>query len=206
MQVWQPKDPSKRVAKDLYLCHGVNDYGGKFAEHAKAFLDRGYRLIAPDLWSHGRSTGLHAYVTSVDSLAAAVDAVICDVAYRDKKGGVSDRDLDSRKRYVVGMSMGGFTALFYTIQYPPKPISDALDDVHHTATGQAHEPILGRTRPKLNGAVLLCPMLEIAAESRPSSLVELFARAISKFAGRWPLAEANRGKGTWDTQIDEECK
>ena len=42
-------------------------------------------------------------------------------------------------------------------------------------------------------------------ESRPSMLVEYFARAISYFAGRFPLAEANRGKNSWDSSLEEEC-
>lgn len=42
-------------------------------------------------------------------------------------------------------------------------------------------------------------------ESRPSMLVEYFARAISYFAGRFPLAEANRGRNTWDASLEQEC-
>lgn len=53
--------------------------------------------------------------------------------------------------------------------------------------------------------MILCPMLEISSESRPHMLVEYFARAIAKIAGRWPLAEAHRGKGSDDPAADEEC-
>lgn len=53
--------------------------------------------------------------------------------------------------------------------------------------------------------MFLCPMIEVAPESRPSVLVECFARAIAYFAGRFPLAEANRGKNTFDLALEEEC-
>lgn len=43
-------------------------------------------------------------------------------------------------------------------------------------------------------------------ESRPSWLVEHFARGIASFAGRFPLAEANRGKNTRRPELEEECQ
>jgi acylglycerol lipase len=43
-------------------------------------------------------------------------------------------------------------------------------------------------------------------ESRPSLLVEYIARALSKIAGRWPLAEANKGKNSEDPTAEQECK
>ena len=82
----------------------------------------------------------------------------------------------------------------------------------------------GLKRPTIDGALLLCPMLAISPvrpksvtyirraladikrqETRPSLLVEYIARAIASFAGRWPLAEANRGKNTDDPIKAEEC-
>jgi len=47
-------------------------------------------------------------------------------------------------------------------------------------------------------------MLQISPESRPSVLVEYFGRAVAMFAGRYPLAEAHRGKGSEDPAADEE--
>ena len=46
------------------------DFGGKFAEHARTFLDEGYRVIVPDLPSHGRSTGIHVHLPDLDLLGA----------------------------------------------------------------------------------------------------------------------------------------
>jgi len=47
-------------------------------------------------------------------------------------------------------------------------------------------------------------MIEVAPESRPSACVEYFARMIAYFAGRLPLAEANRGKNTDHAELEEE--
>jgi len=85
----------------LLYVHGINDYGGKFGEHAKPFLDQGYRMIIPDMPSHGRSTGLHAYITTMDALADAVHSVLCDVAFDDQKEG-RDAAQKKRKIFVAG--------------------------------------------------------------------------------------------------------
>ena len=108
------------------------------------------------------------------------------------------------------------------------PVSEAV------ATAGIRNPLNGLKRPKIHGAMLLCPMLEIAPvsyhpydvawkerfrkcgisdactcglqESRPSWIVEHFARGIASFAGRFPLAEANRGKNTDRPALEQECK
>ena len=43
----------------------------------------------------------------------ALDAVVCDVMMCDHSEGVIDAELDARKRFIAGSSMGGFTALSY---------------------------------------------------------------------------------------------
>lgn len=87
--------------------------------------------VIPDLPAHGRSTGLHVYITKVclfacdhqisfmtskaelairiiqmEDLAEAVDAVICEVALKDEESGKSAEEVDSRKRFIAGASMG----------------------------------------------------------------------------------------------------
>ena len=136
-------------------CDIADDYGGKFAEHAPHFLEAGYRIIVPDLLSHGRSTGLHAYVLNVSPLeletgrqrdafqaereafqmedvAAGVDAVICDVALKDmERAGKTEATINERKLFAAGSSMGGFTALLYALYVPGhRPLGrDAASDM-----------------------------------------------------------------------------
>jgi alpha-beta hydrolase superfamily lysophospholipase len=51
----------------------------------------------------------------MEKLAEGVDAVICDVALVDIKDGKTEEEIDSAKRFICGSSMGGFTALLYTM-------------------------------------------------------------------------------------------
>jgi acylglycerol lipase len=141
-------------------CGIADDYGGKFAEHAPRLLEAGYRIIVPDLPSHGRSTGLHAYVLNVspfeldiggrqrdalradeenlqmEDVAAGVDAVICDVALKDmERAGKTEAAIDERKLFAAGSSMGGFTALLYALYVPghcPLERSAACDMLRDT--------------------------------------------------------------------------
>ena len=66
----------------------------------------------PDLPGHGRSTGIHVYTPRMEALADAVYAVIKDVALQDSRlvqeqGGSYTQ---TRKVFVAGQSLGGFTA------------------------------------------------------------------------------------------------
>ncbi|GAA6016053.1 hypothetical protein JCM10207_004426 [Rhodosporidiobolus poonsookiae] len=200
-QVWEPKKGAERGV-DLVWCHGINDYGGKFAVHAETFLDAGYRVIIPDLPSHGRSTGIHVYIPKVEALADAVYEVIKDVMLQDSQlaaenggGGGGGKVTQQRKVFVAGQSLGGFTATYTCLKYgTPRATSLTPATGHSTASFE----------PALSGGLLLCPMLAISPESRPSLAVELVARAIAGVAGPLPFAEANKGKNTEDPSVEEE--
>ncbi|KAA1068271.1 hypothetical protein PGTUg99_030817 [Puccinia graminis f. sp. tritici] len=187
-QVWWDEEASKRtgVELDLLYCHGIGEYGGSFAKNARTFLDAGYRLIVPDLPSHGRSTGFHVYLTNLDCLAHAVHVVLGDIIKRDLAAHRPQRPV-----IVAGQSMGGFTTVLYGLLY-------------HSPTVTSRPILKGLPQPKLLGLIPLCPMLAIAPDSRPAYFVELFARAVCRFAGRMPLANANKGKNTPDTWFENQ--
>ncbi|PLW15964.1 hypothetical protein PCANC_20708 [Puccinia coronata f. sp. avenae] len=187
-QVWWDEEASKRtgVELDLLYCHGICEYGGAFSKNARKFLDAGYRLIVPDFPSHGRSTGFHVYLTDLDCMAHTVHVVLADVIKRDSAAGVAQRPV-----VVAGQSMGGFTTVLYGCMY-------------HSPTVKSRPILTGLPQPKLLGLIPLCPMLAIAPDSRPAYLVELFARAVCRFAGRMPLANANKGNNTPDSQFEEQ--
>lgn len=68
-----------------------------------------YRVIVPDLPSHGRSSGIHVYLPSMEALADAIYAVLEDTLLEDSKlvkesdGSISQ----ARKVFVAGQSLGG---------------------------------------------------------------------------------------------------
>ncbi|GAA6046870.1 hypothetical protein JCM3770_005684 [Rhodotorula araucariae] len=192
-QVWEPTQGAPERAADLVFVHGINDFGGKFGMHAPKFLDAGYRVVVPDLPGHGRSTGIHVHCPSMDLLADAVYEVIKDVALQDsmlvhEAGGSYTQ---TRKVFVAGQSLGGFTAALTCLKY-----GAPLDTSLPSASSQSF-------RPTISGGMFLCPMLAISPDSRPSVLVELIARVLASVAGPLPLAAANKGKNSEDPLVEE---
>lgn len=80
--------------------------------------------------------------------------------------------------------MGGWTIASYCLRYTTGG-SESIKD-----------------NPPIAGAILLCPLLGVQKDSRPSHAVELIASALASFAGRLPFAEANKGKNTEDPSIE----
>lgn len=181
-QVWwnEAAAAKKGVKTDLCFCHGISDYGGSFAIHAKPFLDAGYRLIMPDLPSHGRSTGLHCYLDDLNDLGHAVQVILTDVIKRDAAVG-----RDQRNVIVGGQSMGGFSAVLYALLYQTPNVPGRIVPTNQPT-------------PKVLGILPLCPMLAISPEARPHFIIESFARCLKFFAGRLPLVLGYKGKASED--------
>ena len=58
------------------MVHGMGSYGGRFSQHIDSVLRKGFRVIALDLPSFGRSSGQHAYLNDWKELTEAVHCVI----------------------------------------------------------------------------------------------------------------------------------
>jgi alpha-beta hydrolase superfamily lysophospholipase len=61
---------------EMLIVHGIDDYGGRMSEHVDKVLKEGFRVIAMDLPSFGRSSGRHAYLNDWKELTEAVRCVI----------------------------------------------------------------------------------------------------------------------------------
>ncbi|KAF8514364.1 lysophospholipase [Hysterangium stoloniferum] len=105
-KIWQKGDWN---GCDIIALHGINDYGGKWAAQISSLISKGYRVIALDLPSHGRSSGLHCYISSSEQLVDATEAVLVDL------DNLSDT---KRKIFMIGVSMGGGLALNYCAGHP----------------------------------------------------------------------------------------
>ncbi|KAF8338157.1 Alpha/Beta hydrolase protein [Cantharellus anzutake] len=114
-KVWVSESEEAKKGKargcDLVVSHGMCDYNGKWSPHVSSFLEMGFRVIAPDLAAHGRSTGTHVYLPSAFDLTEGLHAVLTDVA----------RWSNPRKTFLAGTSLGGWTSLAYALRYPNPP-------------------------------------------------------------------------------------
>lgn len=111
---------SGSLKADLIWVHGINDYGAKLVYHARPFLEAGYRLILPDLPGHGRSTGLHVYVSDLSVFADAVNRVLLDVRALDAANSRSPA-----KTFLSGFSLGGYIVADYCTRYHDPEIAGA---------------------------------------------------------------------------------
>ncbi|PWN47624.1 alpha/beta-hydrolase [Violaceomyces palustris] len=201
--IWVMEDVEARegLHSDVVLVHGLNDYAGKLAPHAHHFMKRGFRIIAIDLPSFGRSTGLHAHVPSMRINVSAMHAVIMDVRKWDLErdpSGLADRE---RKLFAEGHSMGAFTVLYYAALYSPiREESNGHPSQELESTPDSPSPY----RPHLSGVAVAAPMISISPESRPGPVVEYIAKAICFFSGRLPFAKAIRGNVSDDPRVEEE--
>lgn len=211
--MWSKKGSSNKT--DLYYAHGINDYAGAFCQHIRPYLDQGYRVILPDLPSHGRSSGLHVHLANADELSRTLHLVMKDVVRMDKENGRKQR-----QTFIAGSSVGrrglchargltdtpwadGWMDHCFVLPVSKGQSTSSIDHAHFGSrryTTGGSESI--RDNPPIAGAILMCPMLGIQSDSRPSHLVELAARALSSFAGRLPFAQANKGKNTEDPSIE----
>lgn len=92
------------IQSEAALC--TSDYAGAFANHMQPFLDAGYRLILPDLPSHGRSSGLHVHIQAADELSRSLHLVMKDVIRMDRQNGLSQR-----QSFIAGSSVSELTLL-----------------------------------------------------------------------------------------------
>lgn len=106
--------PTANVIRDIDIIfiHGLNDYGGRFAEVCIPILEQGFRIIAPDLPGFGRSSGLHAYFTDTQEL---IDAVHFVVNHVKEQNALTNKHT---KTILFGESLGGMIVLTYAIKHP----------------------------------------------------------------------------------------
>lgn len=97
-------------------------HSGTLASQCRRYLDAGFRLLVPDLPSHGYSSGLHVYQSNMAGFCTGLHAVLHDVARRDQLEspfpGITPTKLERRKTFMLGLSFGGLVAFSYALQYP----------------------------------------------------------------------------------------
>lgn len=139
-QVWEDPKAQLRTGRqaDMIFVHGTGVHGGTLASHSRRYLDAGFRVIVPDLPSHGYSTGVHVYQDNLRGYTAGLHAVLHDVARRDDErtnAGLPTPKSLRRDTFMLGLSFGGLVALSYALHYP--------DSLRSAETGEFEIPIDG---------------------------------------------------------------
>ena len=151
-------------------------------------MKAGFRAVALDMPSFGRSSGVHAYLPDLLLNAEAIEAVMQHVRFLDERDGMPGAR--QRKAFGQGSSMGGFTVLYHAALYPP------VSPVSLGGPGQTD-------RASFSGLAVSAPMLQISPQSRPDAVVEFCANVISALGGgRLPLARAIKGNVSDDPKVE----
>lgn len=163
--IWEPDCGISEAKGIIFLLHGILGHtmfewlASDTDNHrvllkgsvVEKLLDLDFVVIAHDHPGHGRSSGLHAYVENFD--------IMRDIAIHVVESFKKREDLSGKKTFLLGMSMGGTTAIRICAKKPDlfdavaliSPAVRPPDDMFG-AYGQflmLIRPILGMLLPKL---------------------------------------------------------
>ncbi|QDV29639.1 Phospholipase YtpA [Planctopirus ephydatiae] len=102
--------PDRSAGWTTLIVHGVAEHGGRYDHVSRWLLQRGVRVIVPDLRGHGRSGGVRTFVKHFSQY-------IDDLVLLRKS-----LDLDPQRLMVLGHSMGGLVATRYA-QLEPRGLA-----------------------------------------------------------------------------------
>ncbi len=91
--------PAGNSPRTIFWIHGLGEHGGRYLHVAEDLVERGWRVILPDLRGHGRSTGTRTHVAAFEEYAADMARVWARF------------ELGSGQTVLGSHSMGGLVAL-----------------------------------------------------------------------------------------------
>lgn len=112
----------------LVILHGLFGMSDNWVSFAKNVSEEGFHVFVPDQRNHGRSghSGIHNYVAMVDDLLEFLDSLALDQVF------------------LLGHSMGGKTAMQFSIDYPERVRKLVVVDISPASGthGETHRGII----------------------------------------------------------------
>jgi acylglycerol lipase len=183
LQTWAPK-PSTIKGHAVFI-HGMNDYGGRFMKYVNWFLSNGYLLSVADMPGHGRSSGTHGLVESVEEQVKIIALELYRISQPDYPGPLVGKGCE--KYFLFGGSMGGLILLQTLIRCEIQ--RDEMAPFEWS---------------KLKCCAAIAPLVKVHEKTRPNFAVEMLGRMIYKYFPALPVSPANRGLNHRDPKVEQE--
>lgn len=94
----------------VIFTHGLAEHLGRYDDFAGVLIRSGFNVIRYDQRGHGHSSGENTFYSNIDEITDDLNAIIL---YAKKL-------LEGQQIFVIGHSMGGYTAALYGTKYPGK--------------------------------------------------------------------------------------
>ena len=94
----------------VIFTHGLAEHLGRYDDCAGVLIRSGFNVIRYDQRGHGHSSGENTFYSNIDEITDDLNAIIL---YAKKL-------LEGQQIFVIGHSMGGYTAALYGTKYPGK--------------------------------------------------------------------------------------
>lgn len=104
----QTTEEPETAKATIIIVHGLAEHLGRYDDLAGVLNAAGFNVIRYDQRGHGHSSGENTYYSKVDEITDDLGAI---VKY-------SKKFLAGQKIFVIGHSMGGYTAAMYGTKYP----------------------------------------------------------------------------------------
>src|SRR5690625_2453195 len=106
----QTTEQPETAKATVIMVHGLAEHLGRYDDFAGLLIRSGCNVIRYDQRGHGHSSGENTFYSDVDEITDDLNAI---VLYAKKL-------LSEQQVFVIGHSMGGYTAALYGTKYPRK--------------------------------------------------------------------------------------
>ena len=106
----QTTEEPETAKATVIIVHGLAEHLGRYDDIAGVFIRSGFNVIRYDQRGHGHSSGENTFYSKIDEITDDLNAI---VLYTKKL-------LPEQQVFVIGHSMGGYTAALYGTKYPRK--------------------------------------------------------------------------------------